>query len=190
MIGAKRGFTLIELLVVIAIIAILMVTVVVTLNPGQLLAQSRDSNRLSDISALKSSLLLYTVDVATTTNLSGAKTTCYSTTALTGCGTWATSTTGAANNSSSRAIDKTGWIPVNFNAISAGAPFAQLPIDPLNTSSSNLAYTYNASGTALFKLDAHMESSKFQNGGSSDVCSTDGGYDPNSFEAGTGMLSL
>ena len=73
----KSVFTLIELLVVIAIIAILMVVVVITLNPGQLLAQSRDSNRLSNMSTLKTALSLYTADVATTTTL-GTKGICYS----------------------------------------------------------------------------------------------------------------
>ena len=46
----KKGFTLIELLIVIAIIAILAVVVVLVLNPAELLRQSRDSQRLSDIS--------------------------------------------------------------------------------------------------------------------------------------------
>jgi prepilin-type N-terminal cleavage/methylation domain-containing protein len=48
------GFTLIELLVVIAIIAILAVVVVLTLNPVQLLAESRDANRVSDMATLQS----------------------------------------------------------------------------------------------------------------------------------------
>ncbi len=58
----RRGFTLIELLVVIAIIAILAVVVVLTLNPAQLLAQSRDANRVSDLATLQSAISLYTVD--------------------------------------------------------------------------------------------------------------------------------
>ncbi len=43
------AFTLVELLVVIAIIAILAVEVTLTLNPAQLLAQSRDATRISDM---------------------------------------------------------------------------------------------------------------------------------------------
>ena len=58
----KRGFTLIELLVVIAIIAILAVVVVLVLNPAELLKQSRDSNRLSDLSTLKTGISLYIQD--------------------------------------------------------------------------------------------------------------------------------
>jgi prepilin-type N-terminal cleavage/methylation domain-containing protein len=190
----KRGFTLIELLVVIAIIAILMVAVVITLNPGQLLAQSRDSNRLSDIATLKTALTLYTADVATTTLLTGSSTkvVCFSYSVSSTCSTWFASSTswGVANSSTptvSRGVGGAGWIPVNFNAISSGAPFSQLPIDPVNATTGNLFYSYAASGTALFKLNVGMESTKFQSGGTADVCSTDGGISTTTYEAGTAM---
>ena len=183
----KSGFTLIELLVVIAIIAILMVTVVITLNPGQLLAQSRDSNRLSDMATLKTALTLYSADVASTTPL-GTKGTCYSYNVTSTC-TWFATATSTFNVSSSRNVDKTGWIPVNFSAISTGAPFAQLPVDPSNTATGPLLYTYTASGTSLFKLAAKMESTKFQYNGTADVVSTDGGSDTSTYELGTAMGS-
>ena len=47
--SSRSAFTLIELLVVIAILAILAVVVVLVLNPAELLKQSRDANRLSDM---------------------------------------------------------------------------------------------------------------------------------------------
>ena len=59
---SRSGFTLIELLVVIAIIAILAVVVILTLNPAQLLAQSRDANRVSDMATLNSAINLYETD--------------------------------------------------------------------------------------------------------------------------------
>jgi len=196
----KRGFTLIELLVVIAIIAILMVVVVITLNPGQLLAQSRDSNRLSDMSTLRTSLTLYTADVVTSTALSGTaqgKGYCFSYIVSSSCATWFPSVTGGAASSvvatvaNGRKVDGTGWVPVNFNAISSGAPFSQLPIDPVNTVTGNtLFYSYTASGTAMFKLAAKMESTKFQFGGTSDVVSTDGGVDTSTYETGPGITTL
>jgi prepilin-type N-terminal cleavage/methylation domain-containing protein len=186
------GFTLIELLVVIAIIAILMVVTMIVLNPGQLLAQSRDSNRLSDMSSLKAALALYTTDVVTSTPL-GTKFSMYSylvssaPTWFTGIATYVTATT----TTSGRKIDGTGWIPVNFNSISSGAPFAQLPVDPVNTVTGNmLYYSYAASGTALFKLAAKMESTKFGYGGTSDAVSADGGYDTSTYEAGPGITVL
>jgi prepilin-type N-terminal cleavage/methylation domain-containing protein len=54
----RPGFTLIELLVVIAILAVLAVVVILTLNPAGLLQESRDSNRLSDMATLNTSLSL------------------------------------------------------------------------------------------------------------------------------------
>ncbi|HEY4526144.1 MAG TPA: prepilin-type N-terminal cleavage/methylation domain-containing protein, partial [Candidatus Paceibacterota bacterium] len=48
----RSSFTLIELLIVIAIVAILSTVVIITLNPAELLRQSRDSVRLSDLSLM------------------------------------------------------------------------------------------------------------------------------------------
>ena len=67
----KKGFTLIELLVVIAIIAILSVVVVLTLNPAEMLRRSRDSNRASDLSMIKTAISLYLADVSSTTHGDG-----------------------------------------------------------------------------------------------------------------------
>ncbi len=71
----KKGFTLIELLIVIAIIAILSVVVVLTLNPAEMLRRSRDSNRASDLSIIKTALSLYLADVSST--YLGVAGTCY-----------------------------------------------------------------------------------------------------------------
>ena len=65
MYNRRRAFTLIELLVVIAIIAVLAVVVVLVLNPPELLRQSRDSNRLSDMSLLNSAVSIYSSDQGT-----------------------------------------------------------------------------------------------------------------------------
>ena len=56
------SFTLVELLIVIAILAVLAAAVVIVLNPAELLAQARDSQRLSDISTLKNAVDLMIVD--------------------------------------------------------------------------------------------------------------------------------
>ncbi len=140
----RKGFTLIELLVVIAIIAILAVVVVLTLNPAELLRQARDSNRISDFATLKSALGLYSEDVATTTPMYKSADNIYvsygsaSTTTSTYIGA-TTSTYGFSTStntylgvttSTSRAVDSTGWIPINFTLISSGAPIGALPVDP------------------------------------------------------------
>src|SRR3989344_1305406 len=61
----KKGFTLIELLIVIGILAVLATITVLVLNPAQLFAQARDSQRLSDLSSVKGAIALYLTTVDT-----------------------------------------------------------------------------------------------------------------------------
>ena len=200
--SVRRGFTLIELLVVIAIIAVLTVVVVLTLNPAGLLQQARDSNRISDMGTFKGSLSLYLVNSATPSL--GTSTLCYlsiatttgmtvptssnATVATSTCSYWFASapTSTVVATTTYRLTGGTGWVPVNFNGISAGAPFPQEPIDPLNTN--NFYYSYVASTTSnVFKIGMFMESAKYSVSGTADTVSTDGGMDPFVFEGGTNL---
>jgi prepilin-type N-terminal cleavage/methylation domain-containing protein len=194
----QKGFTLIELLVVIAIIAVLAVVVVLTLNPAELLRQARDSNRLSDFATMKSAMALYGTDVATTTAL-GTSTNIYTSciTCTVSTGTMTTSSTAAGwgflggettfVSSTIRSINGTGWIPVNFTAISSGAPIGSLPIDPANSGA--LMYTYAASST-VYKLATKMESVKYSTNGSGDVESGDGGNSTTTYEQGSNLTGF
>ncbi|HUC01691.1 MAG TPA: LamG-like jellyroll fold domain-containing protein [Candidatus Paceibacterota bacterium] len=197
----RKGFTLIELLVVIAIIAILAVVVVLTLNPSELLKQSRDSNRISDMATLSSALSLYSTDQSGGSGFSM------------GTPGWvyvsipdpqATSTAGdqcqglglptlpagyayhCAASSTVRSVTNAGWVPVNFAAISSGAPLSSLPLDPVNASSSRLYYTYETNGTQ-YEVTAVMESQKYKAGGSGDVITPDGGRLASVYEKGTAL---
>jgi len=94
-----------------------------------------------------------------------------------------------SSTNSSRAIDGSGWIPVNLNAISSGAPISNYPVDPVNTGTST-QYIYTAS-TTVFKLAAQMESSKYgSQTGSGNVTIGDGGNSTSTFEAGTNLTGL
>jgi prepilin-type N-terminal cleavage/methylation domain-containing protein len=169
---SRNAFTLIELLVVIAIIAILAVVVVLTLNPAELLRQSRDSNRLSDLATLTSALNLYNTDQggASGYSLGSANVTYLSipdpsatTTAGSDCSGLGFPSGGSfhcAASSTFRSVNSTGWIPVNLQTLSSGAPLGSLPIDPVNTTSSNFYYTYQTDGTS-FKIRAVPESNKY-----------------------------
>jgi prepilin-type N-terminal cleavage/methylation domain-containing protein len=169
---SHSAFTLIELLVVIAIIAILAVVVVLTLNPAELLRQSRDSNRLSDLATLTSAINLYNADQGGASGYSlGTPGVTYisvpdpaaTTTAGSDCTGLGFPSGGAfhcAASSTYRTASSTGWIPVNFANISSASPISNLPIDPVNTTSSNLYYTYQTDGTT-FKLRAIPESTKY-----------------------------
>lgn len=187
----KKGFTLIELLVVIGIIAILAVVVVVTINPAELLRQTRDSTRITELGTLKSALTLYLVD-ATTPVLETNYRRCSmsaitaNATSSTVCG-WFSANINASSTradiTTARKVDGTGWIPVNFSSISSGSPLGNLPVDPVN--SSVYYYAYAPSSTLVFELNAKMESSRYSNTGPGDVESTDGGNQSGVYEVGT-----
>jgi prepilin-type N-terminal cleavage/methylation domain-containing protein len=203
-----KGFTLIELLIVIAILVILAVVVILTLNPAQLLAQARDSQRMSDMSTLKSAISLFLADVSTTTPNCGLGTSSATTIYISAPSSITTSSvvdsrfpssstsnTLITTSSAPGSITGTGWIPIAFNAISSGAPIGREPIDPVNTTitgssatSTSYYYGYGVGSTGCtFELNAHMESSRYQNGGSNDVESKDGGNDPYSYQTGTNI---
>ena len=178
----KKGFTLIELLVVIAIVAVLAVVVILTLNPAQLLRQARDSNRTQDLATLKSAISLYLADVASPSLGLAANCYAHSSSTLAACTTrFASGTTVTLD--ADVTTDGNGWIPINLNSISAGAPISVLPKDPVNNAT--YYYAYRADPTnGTFEINADMESAKFAQGGSSDVESGDGGDSAAFYEVG------
>lgn len=184
-----RGFTLLELLVVIAIIAILAVAVVLILNPAQLFAQARDSQRIDDLATLRSALALYSATSGG--NLGGLATACYYfTTAVApaaNCGgRHAVSRASTPINSS--AVTGAGWIPVNFGLVPGGSPLSVLPRDPRSSAAGNstLFYSYVTDTVGVFELNADMESARYQSGGVDDVESNtrDGGNLDTIYEIG------
>jgi prepilin-type N-terminal cleavage/methylation domain-containing protein len=196
----RRAFTLIELLIVIAIIAILSIVVVLALNPAELLRQSRDQNRLSDLDTLTHAVSLFQTDVAVVSSIGslGSSTLVYvslsdpnaSTSAGSNCsslnlpGLPAGSAYHCAGPNFYRKTDGSGWIPLNFSSITTGSPLGQLPIDPQNSSSSRLYYTYATNGSK-YEVTAGMESSKYKLGGSNDVITNDGGTLASVYEKGS-----
>lgn len=187
----KKGFTLIELLIVIGILAILATVVVVVLNPAQLFAQARDSQRISDMTTLRSALSLYLSTVGTPSlglcydsAASGAGR-CTATPALNG-GPFTASTTCAqiVTGSGARDPDDSGWVDVIFASVPGGSPLSVLPIDPTNNTT--YFYGYACENTnRTFELDANMESTRYASSGDNDVESTDGGDKAAWYEVGT-----
>ena len=177
-----KGFTLIELLVVIGIVAIISAVTLLTLNPAELLKQSRDSNRISDLSTLKSAISFYLADVLSPSLVSSSQSYggCYmsmdNAASTTGnCGGFMQKTYFTNVTSASRSVDSTGWLPINFNLISARSPLSGLPVDPVNEPPYYYAYAASTTPTLVYKIVADMESIKFSQNGKSDVESRDGG---------------
>jgi len=209
---SRSAFTLIELLVVIAIIAILAVVVILTLNPAELLRQSRDSNRISDMATLKSAITLYITDQSGVSGFSlGTSGTCYNSpliattsfygpntsgvwAATTSCAAWLVTTT-TSSPAVGRSVNGSGWLPVDFASTTSGSPVGTLPMDPLNTdgtgpskSAGGFFYSYDTNGTT-YKLSAFMESVKYSTNGANDVESNsfDGGNNNYVYEQGSNL---
>lgn len=188
----KKGFTLIELLVVIAILAILATVVVVVINPAELLKQSRDSTRISDLATINSALALYLADVANpdldTSNpggLNGGTFTCGTNTSCTASGT-AFMANACGVRITSTTVDGTGWVAVNFTTTTSGSSLPKLPMDPVN--SATFFYAYSCSTTNLtYELNAKMESTKYATTAATEVVSNarDGGNQSAWYEIGS-----
>jgi prepilin-type N-terminal cleavage/methylation domain-containing protein len=173
----KKGFTLIELLIVIGILAVLATITVLVLNPAQLFAQARDSQRLSDLASIRSAIIFVQSTVSPAPTLG---TTAYSTGTPTNCSVAPFNIYSAdCAPNVIRSTGGAGWVGFDFSGVSP-APLAQLPIDPAN--GANFYYTYKGSSTG-FKLGAIMESTKY--GSTTDVDGTDGGPAAGFYEVGT-----
>lgn len=203
----SNGFTLIELLLVIAIIAVLSVAVILTLNPAEILRQSRDATRISDLTILKKTISLYLTDapspsltfasgshvcgISVATNTANPQMPCAGRYVLPGAPGALVTTSSVGGGNGVFTVDGAGWVPVNLKGISSGAPISHLPRDPINSpggsTSTNLFYTYAASSTSKFELDAKMESLKYGFGGVSDAESKDGGDQNRIYEVGSGL---
>ncbi|MBI4993597.1 type II secretion system protein [Candidatus Wolfebacteria bacterium] len=171
---SKRGFTLLELLIVIGILAILTTVVAITLNPAQLLAQARDSQRLSDLNSVNSAVGLYVASASTTPAIGAGPTCTAGTTSGFGFGGNEACTTNASTT-----ISGTGWVLVDFRNISSGSPLSKLPLDPVN--SATYFYAYKGDTTNLtIELNTKLESNKYTG-----LMTTDGGSNNSFYEIGS-----
>ena len=187
----NRSFTLIELLIVIAILALLMSIIIITLNPSEMLKKSRDTKRISSLKALHNALGIFQATKPTTSmgtanivyiSIPDSDSSCSNL----GLPTLPDGYTYAcATSANYRKTDGTGWIPVNFDSLDIGSPISSLPIDPTNTTSTNLFFTYTTGNS--WELNALLESSDQKLSGDADKTSTDGGDSYSTFEIGTDL---
>ncbi len=82
-------------------------------------------------------------------------------------------------------VDGTGWVPVNFSAITYGNPLGILPVDPVNTTSSGNYYSYIPGGS--WGINTSMESKNYKLGGTNGVVSKDGGQNDELYEVGSNL---
>ncbi|OGZ19555.1 MAG: hypothetical protein A2494_01385 [Candidatus Lloydbacteria bacterium RIFOXYC12_FULL_46_25] len=173
--GTKGGFTLLELLIVVSIIAILSVALVLVLNPAETLKKSRDAQRISDLSTIKTALGLYMTSTSTpylgsasaNTACKATPTTAYGTTGATvklfyslptSAGTISDTTldgssvtTPASQSGTPSLTDGTGWIPVNFDTLTGGSPISNLPLDPVNAFATGDSVSTVSSASLIYR---------------------------------------
>jgi len=183
----KKGFTLLELLIVIGILAILSTTIVLVINPAELLRKARDSQRISDLNTMKTAIAYYITEVA-----DPELGTVYTSKTYSDVGGVLCAANGPASSTPTFAVNGTGWIPIEFTKITGGAPIGSLPADPnASLSADNAVYHYaylvSSSTNSTFKLTAKMESIYYSNEGDGDVESKDGGVNDDIYEVGTDM---
>ncbi|MFA5053482.1 MAG: type II secretion system protein [Parcubacteria group bacterium] len=183
----RKGFTLIELLIVIGILAVLSSVVVIILNPGELLAEGRDSRRISDLNTIRAALMGYLTQVPNadlgSCNSGGICT------FNPGAGKGPFTNTTCSSISAATNITGSGWVDVNFASIPSGSPIPSLPIDPINNA--NYFYAYACTKTPyFFELNTRLESQKYRNemvldGGNKNNCDSSYTADTCFYEIGT-----
>lgn len=183
----RKGFTLVELLIVITILVILGIFIVLLINPAEILAKSRDSQRISDLATMKGAMQLYLTDgtVSFTNCVASGGTVPISEADATTLTKIYTSLDEAPNSvggsaytdhykTITAAADRQknngdGWVPVNFSTVTSGAPIEKLPIDPsADTATSSTAdisagkyyrfACYSNGGKFEYEFDAGLES--------------------------------
>jgi len=150
-------------MVVTTILATLATTTLVTLNPTELLAQMRDSQRITTIGMLRDAISLLVADAPTTNlgditrvhiSLPSNDPNCADIIGLPTLPAGQTYRCVTAVNLTR--IDGHGWIPLDFRGITDGSPFTHLPVDPINTPTSFYSYIPSPGGRAT--LTARIES--------------------------------
>ncbi|MEK7553260.1 MAG: type II secretion system protein, partial [Patescibacteria group bacterium] len=176
----KKGFTLLELLIVIAILSILGAIVIFLLNPVETLKKARDSQRISDLSTIKTALGIYLTSTSSPKLDGGTNTLCiggsgvdtiwYSapndTQAITDTSVGGSASSTQATAANGGLVDGTGWIKVNLSSLIGGSPISSFPIDPTNSvtvatvTSTDLVYRFSCKSSPLgFEINTQLESS-------------------------------
>src|SRR3989344_6751548 len=189
----KSGFTLIELLLVVGVLGVILTVTVLLINPIEFLKQSRDAVRISDLRATNDALNLIQVynpsalgspDNIIYVSLPSATSPSCDPSLPTPPGGWSYNCETEADY---RRVDGNGWIPVNFTSLSIGSPLSALPIDPINTATDGLYYTF-VKGS--WELNAQMESLAYNDGGEKNVVGGDGGDTNLLYELGSKLTNV
>jgi len=186
---SQESFTLAEMLVVVGILVILLSATVLLINPVEYFKQSRDVQRMSDLKNLQTAVERYkysgnrispisplgSVNTIYTSLFDGLSSTCSSMGLPLLASGWSYHC--VTSQASLQKIDGTGWIPVDLSNLGL---ISSLPIDPTNSVSANLYYSYMVNSSGSMELTATLESQKKLK----DSALIDSGTDPAKYETG------
>jgi len=186
----QKGFTLFELLITVSIVAVVMSVVIITLNPAEYLRKARDMRRISDLTTLQMALQLASANKTVSMGVcDGTKiyASVPSETPLSNDNLPSGISWVQVSTSNLLKSDGAGWIPIDFKNLT-GAQLPSLPIDPKNSASDYLFYTYTCNSNRQFVLTAWFESTAFGPKSQDPKTKNDGGPDPYLYELGSNLF--
>lgn len=185
----KKGFTLFEILLVLLIIFLIFSITLQIFNFSEYFKKSRDLKRISDMQILNNTFNLYlnlienpslgplntSINEATPTifiSIPFDKEDIRNLTISSGSQTFyfsqVSSTEYFKNNGE-------GWLPVNFTIL-PNVPLSILPVDPINSYSQKLFYSYIFKrSSSTYEINTKLESKNYNYLGKEDKTSTDDG---------------
>jgi type II secretory pathway pseudopilin PulG len=185
----KKGFTLFEILLVLLIIFLIFSITLQIFNFSEYFKKSRDLKRISDMQILNNTFNLYlnliespslgpsntSINEATPTifiSIPFDKENIRNLTISSGSQTFyfsqVSSTEYFKNNGE-------GWLPVNFTIL-PNVPLSILPVDPINSYSQKLFYSYIFKrSSSTYEINTKLESKNYNYLGKEDKTSTDNG---------------
>jgi len=185
----QNSFTLVELLVVIGILAVLTAAVILIINPVEYLRKARDVTRMNDLGSIDKALSVLETQGFTSFGTASTVYVSIADNASSTCGSLGLSALPSGwsyhcvSSTNLQKTDGNGWIPVNFTQSSA-LSFSNLPLDPVNATSTtgNYYYTYVTGGS--WALSSPLESQKYL----SEIAAQDRGYNvPGRYEVGSDL---
>ena len=202
----EKGFTLVELLIVLSLISILVSILVVIINPGKIMSQARDAQRIGDLRNIDFATNVYINDITNGNNLpwptrgicssTSAGHNFYSTPTVTSLTGWPTALN--PTGTLSVAVDGTGWVPLSFKDVTL-LNLSRLPLDPRNgqvgAAANNttvvFAYAFSCDITNGYEYAAKLErdvQSMINDGGNRNNCNS--GAADCLYEVGTAKATL
>jgi len=130
-------------------------------DTSDLLVESRDATRISDISNVSAAIGLYLATTNEKLNCDPLKI--------------------YRSDMAGRQVDGTGWVPVNLNLIPGGSPLVSLPVDPMNGPKFHYVFVCDPTSNT-YEISAAVEGTKFLS-----LAESDEGSDPSRVEYGNNL---